>query len=54
MIYPKGIKKGDTIGIVAPSGPFRATTLGEIENALNESKFIPFMRCSCHWTVKCY
>ena len=36
MIYPKGIKKGDTIGIVAPSGPFRATTLGEIENALNE------------------
>ena len=36
MIYPKGIKKGDTIGIVAPSGPFRATTLGEIENALND------------------
>ena len=35
MIYPKGIKKGDTIGIVAPSGPFRATTLGEIENTLN-------------------
>ena len=36
MIYPKGIKKGDTIGIVAPSGPFRAATLGEIENALND------------------
>jgi dihydroxyacetone kinase-like predicted kinase len=29
------IKNGDTIGIVAPSGPFKATTLDEIENALN-------------------
>ncbi len=48
MIYPKGIKKGDTIGIVAPSGPFRAATLGEIENALNNLGYNVKFGDSCY------
>ena len=54
MIYPKGIKKGDTIGIVAPSGPFRATTLGEIENALNDLGYNVKFGESCYGSYKGY
>ena len=54
MIYTKGIKKGDTIGIVAPSGPFRATTLGEIENALNDLGYNVKFGESCYGSYKGY
>lgn len=54
MIHPKGIKKGDTIGIVAPSGPFRATTLGEIENALNDLGYNVKFGESCYGSYKGY
>ena len=49
-----GIKKGDTIGIVAPSGPFRATTLGEIENALNDLGYNVKFGESCYGSYKGY
>ena len=54
MIYPKGIKKGDTIGIVAPSGPFRATTLDEIEKALKDLGYNVKFGKSCYGSYKGY
>ena len=54
MIYPKGIKKGDTIGIVAPSGPFKAATLEEIENALNNLGYNVKFGKSCYGSYKGY
>lgn len=33
MIIPKKIQKGDTIGVVAPSGPIIGKNIEELENA---------------------
>ena len=54
MIYPKGIQKGDTIGIVAPSGPFRSTTLEKIEKALNDLGYNVKFGESCYGSYKGY
>ena len=54
MIYKKKKKKGDTIGIVAPSGPFKATTLEEIENALNNLGYNVKFGKSCYGSYKGY
>ena len=54
MVYPKGLQKGDTIGIVAPSGPFRATSLEEIEKSLNNLGYNVKFGKSCYGSYKGY
>ena len=54
MIYPKGIKKGDTIGIVAPSGPFKDITLDEVEKVLNNLGYNVKFAKSCYGSYKGY
>lgn len=38
MIFPKQLKKGDTIGIIAPSSPYRPKSKELLENELNNIK----------------
>ncbi len=53
MNFPRGIKKGDTIGIIAPSGPFR-NDLYEVEKTLVNYGYKVKFGKSCHTSYKGY
>ena len=54
MIFPNGIKKGDTIGIVAPSSPFDKNKIPGVLKALNELGYKVKFGKSCYSNYKGY
>lgn len=54
MIFPKGLKKGDTIGIVAPSGPFNKYSLDKVKNSIESLGYKVKFSESCSGMYKGY
>lgn len=54
MKYPKSLKKGDTIGLVAPAGPLRNIKIEEIKYELNRLGYEVKIGKSCYLSFKGY
>lgn len=54
MVFPKGLQKGDTIGIVAPSSPFDRNKIPGVVNALNDLGYKVKLGRSCYSNYKGY
>ena len=48
MILPKRLKKGDTIGVIAPSGHLREVNIDDVEKSLIERGYKVKMYQSCY------
>ena len=48
MILPKRFKKGDTIGVIAPSGHLREVNIDDVEKSLIERGYKVKMYQSCY------
>lgn len=54
MKYPKPLKKGDTIGLIAPAGPLRDIKIEEIKYELNKLGYKVKIGKSCYLSYKGY
>lgn len=54
VILPKRLKKGDKIGVVAPSGPLREADINDVEKALRDKGFEVKMYESCYQIERGY
>ena len=54
MIFPNGFRSCATLGIVAPSSPFKKYSLEEIENALKNLGYRVMFGKSCYGSYKGY
>ena len=54
MKYPKSLKKGDTIGLIAPAGPLRNIKIEEIKYELNKLGYKVKIGKSCYLSYKGY
>lgn len=54
MIFPKSVTKGDTIGVIAPAGPYREKTIEEIEETLKCYGYKAKFGKSCYSSYKGY
>ena len=48
MILPKRLKKGDTIGVIAPSGHLREVNIDDVEKSLIDMGYNVKMYESCY------
>ena len=54
MILPKRLKKGDTIGVIAPSGPLREASAEDVEKKLIDRGYKVKMYESCYHEYRGY
>ena len=54
MKYPKCLKKGDTIGLIAPAGPLRNIRIEDIKYELNKLGYKIKIGKSCYLSYKGY